>query len=397
MSLSQRALNVVGSITLKIDAVAKRMKAEGKDVIGFGAGEPDYGTPQYIIDAGKKALDMGLTRYTPASGSLDLKKAVCEKFKVDNGLVYDPSQIVISNGAKHSLYNIFLALLDPGDEVIIPSPFWVSYPEMVKMAGGVPVYVETFEEDGFVAKAKNIEKAITKRTKALIINSPGNPCGGVYGRDDLEAIAEVAKAYNIRVVSDEIYEKLIYDGEKHVSIASLDDDIKALTIVVNGFSKAFAMTGWRLGYLAADVETAKAIGRLQSHSTSNPNSIAQYAGVIALQNGEKEIAEMVTEFDARRKMICQLINDTPGMHCMVPKGAFYVMGSIESFIGKCYKGKMICGSMDFARLLLDDYCVAVVPGVAFGEDHYLRFSYAISREKIQDGLLRIRKFTADIH
>lgn len=396
MSLSKRASGVVGSLTLKIDSVAKRMRAEGKDVIGFGSGEPDFNTPDYIIEAGKRAMDLGMTKYTPASGSLALKQAVCDKFLEDNGLEYAPDQIVISNGAKHSLHNVFQAILDPGDEVIIPSPYWVSYPEMVKLSGGVPVFVDTFEKDNFVALPKAIEKAITPKTKAIVINTPSNPCGGIYRRETLEQIARIALAKDVMVISDEIYEKIIYDGNEHISIASLGENIKKNTIVINGFSKAYAMTGWRLGYLAAEVEIAKAISRMQSHTTSNPNSMAQYAGLVALQTGKEQIDKMVVEFDERRKIMYEMINDMHGLHTNLPEGAFYMMANIASTLGRKYKGEVIEGSLDFARLLLEAKYVAVVPGIAFGADEYVRFSYAIDKDNMIDGLNRIEEFVAEI-
>lgn len=396
MSLSRKASGVVGSLTLKIDAQAKKMRQEGKDVIGFGSGEPDFNTPDYIIEAGKKAMDMGMTKYTPASGSLALKQAICDKLKNDNGLIYNTDQIVVSNGAKHSLYNIFQALLDPGDEVIIPSPFWVSYPEMVKLSDGVPVFVQTYEEDNFVARPEEIEKVVTDKTKIIIINTPSNPCGGIYHKETLEKIAEIAKKHDIYIISDEIYEKIIYDGNVHVSIATIDEETKKRTIIVNGFSKAYAMTGWRLGYLAADEEISKAISRIQSHETSNPNSMAQYAGVIALQNGQAKIAEMVVEFDERRKIMYEMINSTPGLHANMPEGAFYMMGNIKSTFGKSYNGEKIENSMDFARILLEAKFVAVVPGGAFGADDYIRFSYAIAKDKMIEGLTRIKEFMNEI-
>lgn len=396
MSLSQRALNVVGSLTLKIDSLAKQMKADGKDVIGFGAGEPDFGTPQYIIDAGKKALDEGMTRYTPASGMMNLKEAICKKFLEDNGLSYIPKNIVVSNGAKHSLYNVFQAIIDNGDEVIIPGPYWVSYPEMVKLCGGIPVFVDTCEKDGFMAKAEDIEKKVTKNTKAILINSPSNPCGSVYGREELEKIAQIAKDHELYIISDEIYEKLIYNGKKHVSIASIDEETKNLTIVVNGFSKAYAMTGWRLGYLAAPVEIAAAIGRMQSHETSNPNSIAQWAGLEALKNGKTELEEMVQEFDARRKLMVDLINKCNDVSCVEPNGAFYILLNISKTIGKKYHSFEITDSMDFSSMLLEHECVAVVPGAAFGNHDYVRLSYAVSREKIIEGMKRIEHFVSEL-
>lgn len=391
MLLSQRALKVTGSLTLKIDALAKQMKAEGKNVIGFGAGEPDFTTPDYIMNAAREALDMGLTRYTPASGRLDFKQVICDKIKKDNGVEYRPENIVVSNGAKHSLFNVFQAILDPGDEVIIPTPYWVSYPEMVKLCYGTPVFVETFEEDGFLAKAENIEKLIGPRTKAIILNSPSNPCGAVYSREELEKIAEVAKKYNVLVIADEIYSKLVYEGE-HISIASIDEEIKFLTIIVNGLSKAYAMTGWRIGYIAAPKAIAAAIGKMQSHETSNPNSIAQYAGIVALRDEQDEVEVMRAEFDERRKLMVSMINDIDYVSCVEPKGAFYVMLNISEVIGRQFNGIEIMDSMQFASLLLEHECVAVVPGVAFGADNYVRLSYAVARDKIETGLNRIKSF-----
>lgn len=396
MSLSQRALNVVGSLTLKIDSLAKQMKADGKDVIGFGAGEPDFGTPQYIIDAGKKALDEGKTRYTPASGMMELKEVICQKFKEDNDLDYIPKNIVVSNGAKHSLYNVFQAIIDNGDEVIIPAPYWVSYPEMVKLCGGVPVFVNSSEKDGFVAKAEEIEKKVTRHTKAILINSPSNPCGGVYSKDELTKIAKVAKDHGLYIISDEIYEKLVYSGKKHISIASIDKETKDITIVINGLSKAYAMTGWRIGYLAAPVEIASAIGKMQSHETSNPSSISQCAGIEALKNGKKELEDMVEEFDARRKLMVGLINDSEHISCIEPSGAFYIMLNISKAIGKKYHSFEITDSMDFSSMLLEHECVAVVPGAAFGCQDHVRLSYAVSREKIKEGIERIIHFMSEL-
>ncbi len=381
MALSRRAMNVVDSLTLKISAMAKQMKADGKDVIGFGAGEPDFGTPDYIIEGAKQALDMGMTRYTPASGRLDLKKAICQKFKEDNNLDYKPENIVISNGAKHSLYNVFQALLDEGDEVIIPDPYWVSYPEMVKLSLGVPVFVETDEKSGFLAKAKDIETHITKSTKAIVINSPGNPCGGVYTPQELAEIAMVAKKHNVYVISDEIYEKLIYDGLKHMSIASIDEEIKALTIVINGCSKAFAMTGFRIGYLAAPKQIASAISKMQSHETSNPCSVSQQAAMVALTTKNDAVENMRKAFEKRRDMLVDIIDGIDYISCNKPKGAFYIMLNISQIMGKKYKDIEIDSSMTFSQMLLEHEFVAVVPGVAFGDDNCLmRFLKKKSRK-----------------
>ena len=395
MEFSQRAQSVTGSITLAIDAQAKRMKAEGQDVVGFGAGEPDFGTPKHIIDAAKAALDAGETRYTPSSGTLKLRQAVCDKLRRDNGLAYEPSQIIVSNGAKHSLYNAFQALLNPGDEVIVPSPYWVSYPELIRMADGVPVYVQAHEEDAFVLKPAALEAAITGRTKALVLNSPSNPCGAVYTRQDLEALAEVIRAHDLCVISDEIYEELIYDGYEHVSIASLPG-MQERTMVINGMSKAYAMTGWRIGYAAGPLEWIKVMGNVQSHATSNPNSIAQAAAVAALEGPRDDLDCMRATFDQRRRLLVSGINGIEGLSAELPHGAFYVMVNISGVIGKSCQGRRIEGSMDFTALLLETQKVAVVPGVGFGADQCVRLSYATGEDNIRKGLERIKAFVQSL-
>ncbi len=393
MILSSKAVNISPSATLKIDAMAKKLKSEGRDVVGFGAGEPDFDTPENIKTAAKKALDIGLTKYTPASGSQELRAAIAKRLLDRCGLEYSPEDIVVSNGAKHSLFNIFAAILNPGDEVIIPSPYWLTYPELVMMSDGVPVYIET--GDSFKATAAQIKAAITTKTKALVLNSPSNPCGSVYSRSELEAIAKVAVEAGIFVVSDEIYDELIYEGE-HVSIASLGKEIKDLTIVVNGMSKTYAMTGWRIGYTASTRELAKVMGAYQSHSASNPNSIAQYAGIEALLGPQDQVKHMKDVFDKRRKLLCGLINDIDGLSCEIPGGAFYVMMNISQLIGKKYDGIEITGSLRFSELLLEQTLTAVVPGVAFGADNYVRLSYAISEENIKKGLERIKEFVLSL-
>jgi aspartate aminotransferase len=387
---------VVGSPTIEIDGKAKAMKAAGEDVVGFGAGEPDFDTPEFIKEAAKVALDKGATKYTPAAGMLDLRKAICAKLERDNGLKYAPADIVVSNGAKHSIYNTFHAILNAGDEVVIPKPYWVSYPEIVKMAMGVPVFAESNEADGFLLSAKEIEKVITPRTKAIMINSPGNPSGAVCDPAELEAIAKLAVKYDLFLVSDEIYEKLIYDGHKHVSIASFGDDVKARTIVINGMSKAYAMTGWRIGYTASAPEIAKVMNNYQSNSTSNPNTIAQHAALAALNGPEDEMKAMVAEFKKRRDHMCQRINAIDSLSCRVPGGAFYVMLNISAVVGKTYNGQPIKGSMDFAGLLLETKKVAVVPGAPFGADKYVRLSYATSMANIDKGLDRIAEFVKEL-
>lgn len=396
LQISNRCRSISPSPTLVIDSKAKAMKKKGIDVVGFGAGEPDFDTPEYIRNAAKAALDEGMTRYTPSSGALELRTAICKKLKRDNGLEYEPDQIVVSNGAKHSLFNICQTILDPGDEVIIPEPFWVSYPELVQIAGGVPVMVHGHEENDFLVSADDMKPYITPRTKAIILNSPNNPNGCVWPREMLEDIARLAVENQLFVISDEIYEKLVYDGEKHVSIASLGEEIKAQTFVVNGFSKAYAMTGWRLGYCAGPTNVMKAVGALQSHATSNPNSIAQYAGYVALSGGDDIIAAMVAEFDRRRKHIVSRINAIPGLSCRMPKGAFYVMMNISELIGAAQGDKVIRSSTDFAELLLENAKVAVVPGLGFGSDMHVRLSYATSMENIDRGLDRIAQFVGSL-
>lgn len=396
LQISNRCRSISPSPTLVIDSKAKAMKKKGIDVVGFGAGEPDFDTPEYIRNAAKAALDEGMTRYTPSSGTLELRTAICEKLKRDNGLEYEPDQIVVSNGAKHSLFNICQTILDPGDEVIIPEPFWVSYPELVQIAGGVPVMVHGHEENDFLVSADDMKPYITPRTKAIILNSPNNPNGCVWPREMLEDIARLAVENQLFVISDEIYEKLVYDGEKHVSIASLGEEIKAQTFVVNGFSKAYAMTGWRLGYCAGPTNVMKAVSALQSHATSNPNSIAQYAGYVALSGGDDIIAAMVAEFDRRRKHIVSRINAIPGLSCRMPKGAFYVMMNISELIGAAQGDKVIRSSTDFAELLLENAKVAVVPGLGFGSDMHVRLSYATSMENIDRGLDRISQFVGSL-
>ena len=388
-NLSTRALKISPSVTLEITAKAKEMKAKGIDVIGFGAGEPDFNTPKNIQEAGINAIKEGNTRYTATSGIAELKKAICEKFKRDNDLLYNPSNILVSSGAKHSIFNAMYAILNPGDEVIMPVPYWVSYPEFIKLSDGVPVPVETKEENDFKYCVEDLKKAITDKTKVIILNSPSNPTGTAYNKNELLAIAELVVKHNIFVISDEIYEKLIYDGEKHISIASLNEDIKRLTIVINGMSKAYAMTGWRIGYAAADEEIVKVMTNIQSHTTSNASSISQYASVEGLNGDQEIIKEMKKQFIERRNYMVDKINSIKGLSCRKPKGAFYVMANISEIKGKTIKGKTINNSFDFANLLLEEANVAVVPGIAFGADDFIRLSYATSMENIKEGLKRI--------
>ena len=392
MYISEKAKRVKPSSTLAIDSKFKAMKAEGIDAVGFGTGEPDFDTPEEIKAACVEALSKGVTKYTPASGTLDLKKAICRKLMRDNGLSYQPTDIVVSNGAKHSLTNIFLAILNPGDEVIIPAPFWVSYPEMVAMADGESVFIYTTAETEFKISAADFENAITPKTRAIIINSPSNPTGSVYTEEELRAIADVALKHNIYIISDEVYEHLVYDGAKHVSIASFSEEIKKLTIVVNAMSKTYAMTGWRIGYTACEKELATAMANIQSHATSNPNSFAQAASCVALDGSVDCVNMMKAEFKKRRDYMVERINTIEGVSCIKPNGAFYVMMNIDKIIGRTIYGKKISGSDDFAELFLEKALVAIVPCSGFGADNYLRWSYATSMDSIRIGLDRLEKF-----
>jgi aspartate aminotransferase len=381
--LAQRATTLTPSLTLAIDAKAKKLKAEGVDVCGFGAGEPDFDTPQYIKDAAAQALAAGFTKYTPSSGIPELRAAIAEKLKKENGLDYKASQIIVNCGAKHSCFNVILATCQAGDEVIIPAPYWLSYPEMVKLADASPVIVETKEEDGFKITPDQFRDAMTSATKLIILNSPGNPTGSVYTREELQALAEVALEEDILMLSDEIYEKIVYDGTEFVSLASLSSEIYDLTITVNGFSKAYAMTGWRLGYIAAPEHIAAAIDSIQSHSTSNPTSFAQKGALAGLKGDQSFIGEMVKAFTERRAYIYDRLTKIPGMTCVKPMGAFYVLPNISKFG---------LNSTAFCSKLLDEQKVAAVPGIAFGSDEHMRLSYACSMENIQKGLDRIEAF-----
>lgn len=396
LTISEKCRNIHPSVTLAIDARAKQLRAMGLDVIGFGAGEPDFDTPRYIKSAARDALDAGMTKYTPVAGTVELRTEIQQKLLHDNGLDYELADIIVSSGAKQCLFNALSAILDPGDEVLLPSPCWVSYPEMVRMAGGVPVMVKGDEANGFLVGADALRPHVTERTKALILNSPNNPSGSVCSRALLEGIAALAVEKQFYVISDEIYEKLIYDGEAHVSIASLGDEIRAQTIVVNGVSKSYAMTGWRIGYAAGPKAVIRAMTAFQSHSTSNPNSIAQHAAAVALTNGEKFMHDSLVEFDARRRLMHQLISEIPGLSAALPKGAFYMMLNISALIGKSLNGRAIRGSDDFAEMLLESQKVAVVPARAFGDDRYVRLSYATSRDKITLGLARIAEFVKEL-
>ena len=385
--LAQRATTLTPSLTLAIDAKAKKLKAEGVDVCGFGAGEPDFDTPQYIKDAAVQALAAGFTKYTPSSGIPELRAAIAEKLKNENGLDYKPSQVIVNCGAKHSCYNVILATCQAGDEVIIPAPYWLSYPEMAKLADASPVIVETTEASGFKITPEQFRDAMTPATKLIILNSPGNPTGSVYSREELQALAEVALEEDILMLSDEIYEKIVYDGVQPASLASLGNQVYDLTITVNGFSKAYAMTGWRLGYVAAPDPIAAAIDSIQSHSTSNPTSFAQKGALAGLKGDQSFIGEMVKAFAERRGYMYERLTKIPGVTCVKPMGAFYMLPNISSFG---------LSSTDFASKLLDDQKVALVPGIAFGSDAHVRLSYACSMENIQKGLDRIEAFCAGL-
>ncbi|SFR98762.1 pyridoxal phosphate-dependent aminotransferase [Anaeromicropila populeti] len=392
LSLSKKAQAVKPSSTLEITAKAKKLKAEGIDVVGFGAGEPDFNTPKNICEKACEAINSGFTKYTPASGTDELKKAICQKFSDFNHIKYEPNQIVISNGGKHSLTNIFEAILNPGDEVIIPAPYWLSYPEIVKLSDGVPVIIDTTKEQGFKPTAQQILEACTDKTKALILNSPSNPTGMIYSRDELEEIAKIAVEKDFYVVADEMYEYLTYDGAEHISIASLNDEIYKRTITCSGVSKSYAMTGWRIGYTGSSVEIAKLMGSVQSHQTSNPNSIAQKAAYEALVGPQDAVEAMKEEFDKRRKYMFERISKMPYVSTLEPKGAFYVFIDAGEVLAKEYKGKVIGDIANFASILIEEYNVAVIPCADFGCDEFIRLSYAISLEQIEKGLNRIEEF-----
>src|SRR6266403_1534866 len=383
MEISERAAQLTPSLTLSIDSKAKAMKAEGIDVCGFGAGEPDFDTPEHIKQAAIEALQAGFTKYTPSSGIPELRAAIAEKLKSENNLDYEPSQVIVNCGAKHSCFNVILATCQAGDEVIIPAPYWLSYPEMVKLADASPVTVQTEEENGFKITPDQFRDAMTPATKLIILNSPGNPTGSVYTRDELKALAEVALEEDILMLSDEIYEKIVYDGTKFVSLASLGSEIYDLTITVNGFSKAYAMTGWRLGYVAAPEHIAAAFDSIQSHSTSNPTSFAQKGALAGLKGDQSFIGEMVTAFTERRAYMYDRLAKIPGVTCVKPMGAFYMLPNISKFG---------LNSTAFCSKLLDEQKVAAVPGIAFSSDAHMRLSYACSMENTQKGLDRIEAF-----
>ncbi len=390
--LAHRLKTLAPSSTLAVQAKAKALRAQGINVISFGAGEPDFDTPERIKDAALQAMRRGQTKYTEVGGVPELRAAVCAKFKRDNGLDYEPADVLVSCGAKHTLYNMVVALIDPGDEVIVPSPYWVSYPEQVRLVGGVPVAVETHEATGFDLDPERVRAAVTARTKVIILNSPNNPTGAVFSRAALEAVARLAVERNLFVVSDECYEALTFEG-RHVSIASLGADIKARTLVINTCSKAYAMTGWRIGYAAGPRELIRAMTDVQSQVTSNPSSIAQWAAVEALGGPQDEVAKMAGEFDRRRRLIVAGLNALPGVRCTMPKGAFYAFANVSGLFGRTWKAAdtsvTLKGSLDVAAFLLEAARVAVVPGLDFGSDAHVRLSYATSDALISEGLARM--------
>jgi len=392
MGLSERIGKIKPSPTLAVSAKAKAMKAHGIDVISFGAGEPDFDTPQHIKDAAVQAIANGFTKYTPASGIDELKEAVCKKFKRDNGLPFDKSQIVISCGGKHAFYNLAQVLLNPGDEVIIPAPYWVSYPDMVKLAGGTPVILYTSEENGFKLSPEQLDHALSKKTKIVVINSPSNPTGVAYTKDELGALADITLKYpNTFVISDEIYEKIIYDGFTFSSIANCGEDILKRTLIIHGVSKTYAMTGWRIGFTAGNADIIKAVSMLQSQSTSNPTSIAQKAAVAALNGPQDNVFKMVKAFHERRDYTVSRLNGMKGVTCVNPHGAFYAFPNLSSYIGSSYKDSIISDGYELATYLLNEVKVATVPGDAFGAKGYLRLSFATSMDEIKKGLDRIEE------
>lgn len=388
--LSERAKRIKPSPTLAIDSKAKSLRAAGIDIINFGVGEPDFDTPENIKEAAIKALKDGFTKYTPVGGIDPLKDAIIDKLLRDNNIQYTREEVIVSCGAKHSLYNIAQALFGPGDEVIIPTPYWVSYPDQVLLNDATAVFARTEEKEGFILKAEKLESLITKKTKALILNSPSNPTGLTYDKESLEKIAEVCLRHDMFIISDEIYEKLVYDGTSHVSIASIDKEVKDRTIVVNGLSKSHAMTGWRIGFAAGPKEIIKAMTNIQSQSTSNPNTIAQFAAIEALRGHQESVHRMVEEFDRRRRFMIKSLNSIDGVSCLTPRGAFYAFPNVSSFFGKSYENKRITSSSDIALYLLEKASVALVPGDVFGEANNIRLSYATSMENIEKGIERIR-------
>ena len=394
-AFSKKASAVHESSTLAVSALANRLKSEGKDVINFGTGEPDFDTPENIKAAAVSAIQAGKTKYTPASGLPALKSAVCKRLEADIGVHYESNEIVIASGAKHSIYVALCCLLDEGDEAIVPAPYWVTYTEAVAMAGGVPVVIRTAKEAGFKLTAEQLEAAITDKTKVLILNNPSNPTGMCYSEAELRSICEVCVKHDLWIMSDEIYYKLVYDGRQFTSVAALSDEIKAHTILVNGVSKSYAMTGWRIGYTACDAKLSKVMSNYLSHATSAPSTISQWAAIEALEGDQTSVEEMRKVFEQRRTYMANRMNSLPGVSCLMPEGAFYVMMNIDALVGKTLGGKVIHDGSDFAMAFLEKENVALVPCGGFGEPNYLRWTYAASMEDITKGLDRLEKFLAE--
>jgi len=389
MKLSARAQRLQPSATLTITAKAKALKSQGVDVIGFGAGEPDFDSPDHVKEEAIRAINEGMTKYTGVGGIDELKDAIIHRLKEDHNLEYERSEIIASVGAKHALYNVIQVLFDSGDEVIVPAPYWVSYPEQIRLAEATPVIIDTKESEGFKLTPDQLRAHINPKTKALILNYPSNPTGATYNEEELRAIVDVAMDSGLIIISDEIYEKIIYNGIKHIPVASLGEDIKKVTIFVNGVSKTYSMTGWRIGYAAGDKDVISAMSKLQGQSTSNPTSISQWAAIAALTGSHDVIEDRTKEFEQRKNYIVQKLNDIPEINCFNPQGAFYVFPNISGYFGKEFNGKVIKDSLDFTEFILDEAKVAVVPGVAFGSDDHVRISYATSMDDIIKGMERI--------
>ncbi|MDD6107283.1 MAG: pyridoxal phosphate-dependent aminotransferase [Clostridiales bacterium] len=395
-AISKIAAAVSPSATLAVNALAKKMRAEGKDVVGFGTGEPDFETPDRISYAGIRAICDGQTKYTPAAGIVPLRKAVCKRLKEDYDLDYDETQVVVASGAKHSVYLALAVLVDPGDEVILPAPYWVSYYEMIRLVGGVPVVVTAGEDQNFKITAEQLEAAITEKTKAVMINNPSNPTGAIYTKEELQALADVCVRHDLFIIADEIYDKLIYDGASFTSIPTLGEDVKAHTILINGVSKTYSMTGWRVGYAVAEKPVASAMSSYASHSTGAPATMAQYAAQEALEGPQDEVEAMRKVFEERRNYLVSRMNAMDGVSCLTPNGAFYVMMNLEQLFGKTIDGEVIATADDFARLFLEKSMVAVVSCTAFGAPSFVRWSYATSMENIQKGMDRLEQFLAKV-
>lgn len=393
--LSRIAESVQASTTMAIDSLFKQMKADGVDVIGFGAGEPDFHTPDEIKAAGIQAIEQNVTRYTPAAGTVELRQAVCDRIAADCGVQYRPNQVVVTSGAKHAVYLALRALVNPGDEVILPAPYWVSYIELIRMVGGVPVVVTATEAEHFKLSKEKLAAAITPKTKALILNNPSNPTGMAYSREELEGIAQVCVENEAYVISDEIYYGLLYDGREFTSFASLSPEAKELTILINGVSKSYAMTGWRIGYACANDRIAKVMANYVSHSTGSPVAISQKAAAVALSGPQEKIEEMRKAFEERRNYLVERMNRIPGVSCLCPEGAFYVMMNLEQLIGKTIQGVEITDDDVFADAFLKKGLVAVVPGAGFGAKNFVRWSYATSMDNIREGLDRLERFLAE--